>query len=56
LVCVNKTWEELTKEEKTDLNCPEAKRVNRRRRKTSAKKLFLFNDAHRDFFRIKAMT
>jgi hypothetical protein len=38
LVAVNKTWEELTSDEKSDLNCPEAKRVNRRRRKLPEKK------------------
>lgn len=40
LVSVDKTWEELTGDEKSDLNCPEAERVNRRRRKLSAKKVF----------------
>ncbi|MBV8859011.1 MAG: hypothetical protein JOZ02_18910 [Acidobacteria bacterium] len=38
LVAMNKTWEELTRDEKSDLNCPEAGRVNRRRRKTLTKK------------------
>ena len=40
LLAVNKTWEELTKDEKSDLNCPESGRVNRRRRKSPAKKVF----------------
>ncbi|MEK6280776.1 MAG: hypothetical protein AABN95_10520 [Acidobacteriota bacterium] len=39
LASVNKTWEELTRDEKSDLNCPEAGRVNRRRRKSPAKKV-----------------
>jgi len=38
LVAVNRTWEELSKNEKSDLNCPEAGRLNIRRRKTPAKK------------------
>ncbi|HYX73046.1 MAG TPA: hypothetical protein VE732_09765 [Nitrososphaera sp.] len=38
LVAINKTWEELTSDEKSDLNCPEAERVNRRRRKLPEKK------------------
>lgn len=38
LVAVNKTWEELTRDEKSELNCPEAGRVNRRRRKSPEKK------------------
>lgn len=37
LVTVNKIWEDLTSDEKSDLNCPEAKRVNRRRRKLPEK-------------------
>jgi hypothetical protein len=40
LVAVNKTWEELTRDEKSDLNCPESGRINSRRRKSPAKKVF----------------
>jgi hypothetical protein len=39
LKSINKTWEELTIREKSDLNCPEAGRLNRKRRKPSAKKV-----------------
>lgn len=39
LVAVNKTWEQLKPDEKNDLNCPEAGRVNKRRRKSPRKKV-----------------
>jgi hypothetical protein len=39
LVAVNKTWEELTRDEKSDLNCPETGRINRKGRKSPAKKV-----------------
>ena len=41
-VSVNKTWEELTSNERSDLNCPEPGRLNKRRRKSPAKIVFLF--------------
>ncbi len=40
LVAVNKTWEELTRDEKSELNCPESGRINKSRRKSPAKKVF----------------
>lgn len=39
IAAVNKTWNELTLQERSDLNCPEPERLNRRRRKGPAKKV-----------------
>lgn len=55
MVAVNKTWEELTSDEKNDLNCPEAERVNRRRRKTPEKKRFLFIKVSYDNITLRAV-
>lgn len=39
MLSLSKTWEQLTLEEKSDLNCPETSRVNKKRKKSAAKRV-----------------
>ena len=39
LVGVKKTWDELTSNERSELNCPESSRINRKSKKSTSKKV-----------------